>query len=102
MDSLVGQFIKTLKDNGVIDQVIIAITGDHGLRFSYEFELLGHQFFHSDLTFNVPLLIYSPGLFDKSIPLPYLTSHVDIAPTLLFLVGVPTEGLIHHGMNVLD
>jgi hypothetical protein len=34
--------------------------------------------------------------------LPYATSHIDIAPTLLALNGIPTDGLFYQGENMLD
>jgi hypothetical protein len=55
-----------------------------------------------DLAFNVPFLLYAPGLFESQIRLPYVTSHVDLAPTLLHLVGISEDSLLQHGENMLD
>jgi hypothetical protein len=46
--------------------------------------------------------LYGPGLFEKQIRLPYVTSHVDIAPTLLALTGIQNDSWLHHGTNMLD
>jgi hypothetical protein len=94
--------LKRLDDEGLADDVLIVIVGDHGLRFSIEFESFGTSIRHGDLMFNVPLMLYAPALFTHTVRLPWATSHVDIEPTLLDLLGVPRDGLLLHGENMLD
>jgi hypothetical protein len=101
-DRLFERLVRRLAERGLGDDVIIVVVGDHGLRYADEFESLGRHYSHSDLSFNVPFLLYAPGLIDATIHVPYATSHVDISPTLLHLVGQPTEGLLSHGSYVLD
>lgn len=101
-DRLFGQLLDKLARRGLGQDVLIVVVGDHGLRYAEEFESLGRRYSHSDLSFNVPFLLYAPGLVDHTIALPYATSHIDITPTLLHLVGVPTQGMLHHGAYVLD
>ena len=67
-----------------------------------EFESVGLKAEHGDVAFNVPFLLYGPGLFEKQIRLPYVTSHVDIAPTLLALTGIQDDSWLHHGTHMLD
>ena len=101
-DELMGEFLQSLKDHGLDDQVLIAVTGDHGFRMRTEFESVGLQAEHGDVAFNVPFLLYGPGLFEKQIRVPYVTSHVDIAPTLLALTGIQDNSWLHHGTHMLD
>ncbi len=101
-DELMGEFLQSLKDHGLDDQVLIVVTGDHGFRMRTEFESVGLQAEHGDVAFNVPFLLYGPGLFEKQIRLPYVTSHVDIAPTLLALSGIQDDSWLHHGTHMLD
>jgi hypothetical protein len=101
-DRLFGRLLQRLSERGLSEEILILVVGDHGLRFEDEFQSLGHSYSHSDLAFNVPFLLYAPGLTDTTLHVPFATSHVDITPTLLHLVGVPTEGLLHHGGYVLD
>lgn len=101
-DAFLGNILDTLKKNNLDQDIIIVITGDHGLRYMDEFESLGETFGHLNMAFNVPFLLYAPGLINDQISLPYVTSHVDITPTLLEFVGVETSDLFHHGQNVLD
>jgi len=58
---------------------------------------------HGDTAFNVPFLIYAPGVLGGQVRLPYVTSHVDIAPTLLALSGIEDDpSWLRHGTNILD
>jgi phosphoglycerol transferase MdoB-like AlkP superfamily enzyme len=82
--------------------VLIVVTGDHGFRMRTEFESVGLKPEHGDAAFNVPFLLYGPGLFEEQIRIPYVTSHVDIAPTLLALIGIQDDSWLHHGTNMLD
>ena len=84
------------------DEAIIVVTGDHGLRFALEFDSVGEPIRHGDLMFNVPLVIYAPALIQRRITLPWVTSHIDLAPTILDLLGIPRDGLLLQGENVLD
>ncbi|HET8934096.1 MAG TPA: sulfatase-like hydrolase/transferase [Polyangiales bacterium] len=101
-DRLFGRLLEQLAQRGLAEDVIIVVAGDHGLRYAEEFESLGRSYSHSDLSFNVPFLLYAPGLIDAPVQLSYPTSHIDISPTLLHLLGVPTDGLLHDGDYMLD
>lgn len=101
-DRLLGRLLQSLESNGLGNEVIIVVTGDHGLRFQMEFESVREEARHGDMAFNVPLLIYAPSLFPSQVRLPYLTSHIDITPTLLHLTGVRHDTGLHHGGHLLD
>jgi phosphoglycerol transferase MdoB-like AlkP superfamily enzyme len=101
-DELLGEFLQSLNDRGLSNQVLIVVTGDHGFRMRTEFESVGLKAEHGDIAFNVPFLLYGPGIFEKQIRVPYVTSHVDIAPTLLALTGIQDSSWLHHGTNMLD
>jgi hypothetical protein len=101
-DALIAQFLDGLATHGLSNEIILVVTGDHGLRFNMEFASLGEPPRYGDAMFNVPFLMYAPALFPAQVRLPFVTSHVDIAPTLLDLTGTPRDGRIHHGENMLD
>ena len=101
-DELIGSFLASLEARGLRDDVVLVVTADHGLRHGTEYQSLHEQMMVGDAAFHVPLIIHSPGLFDAQVPVPYATSHVDLAPTLLGLVGISTHGLMLHGENMLD
>lgn len=102
LDGLLGALLARLDARGLGEEVIIVVTGDHGPRFLDELASLGEDLRHGDTTFNVPLLVYAPGLLPRQVRLPHVTSHVDITPTLLYLVGLEPERFLFHGGNVLD
>ena len=101
-DQIMGTLLNKLESHDLLDEVLILITGDHGLRYQNEFDSLDESMEDVNIAFNVPFMLYAPGLLESSIEIPYATSHVDITPTLLQLVGIDTEGMIHHGGNILD
>jgi hypothetical protein len=101
-DELFGELLQSLKKHGLEDQVLIVVTGDHGFRMRTEFESVGLKAEHGDVAFNVPFLLYAPGILKEQIRLPYVTSHVDITPTLLALTGVKDDSWLHHGTHMLD
>jgi phosphoglycerol transferase MdoB-like AlkP superfamily enzyme len=101
-DRLIGEFMDNLERAALLDDTIIVVTGDHGLRYQNEFESLAADSRDHEAAFNVPFALYAPGIFDSGIELPYVTSHVDITPTLLDLLGVDIAGMYHHGNSMLD
>jgi hypothetical protein len=102
MDSAVGVFLHGLDSLRLRDSVIVVVTGDHGLRYAAEFSSFGYSGHEGNLDFNVPFLLYAPGIIRNRIDLPYSTSHIDIAPTIYSLLGIPTDSLLLHGENMLD
>lgn len=96
-DRFVGEVVDELQRDGALDHTIIVITADHGQRViadeNGEEVLISHGRL-DERTMRVPLLIYVPKVLRKTVVLPGPTSHVDVAPTLLSLLGVAhDEGL---------
>jgi membrane-anchored protein YejM (alkaline phosphatase superfamily) len=96
-DKLFGKLISSLKKNKLYDNALIIYTSDHGQEF-FEQGNFGHNTAFSKPQIHIPLLIKLPkslqGIVDTSQINNSLTSHQDIIPTLLTLLGVqnnPTE-----------
>ncbi|GEM_PF-2056444 len=102
LDACVGEFLATLAARGLADSVIVVVTGDHGLRTNAEFGSVGERMQLGELSFNVPLLIYAPGVIGGPVRIPFVTSHIDLAPTLLALAGIRDAPLLIEGGNMLD
>ena len=83
-DYVVGNLIKILKNRNLLKNTIVIITGDHGAEF-YERGFWGHNSAFSPEQIKVPFIFYLPG--EKPKKYNSLTSHLDIAPTLLELIG---------------
>jgi tetratricopeptide (TPR) repeat protein len=65
----------------------VAVTADHGEAFGEHGEI-AHSIFVYDTTLRVPLILAGPSLPARQIDTP--VSHVDVAPTLMRLLGVPS------------
>jgi hypothetical protein len=101
LDALLGGALDTLRGAGLAEELVVVVTGDHGLRVRPEFESLGEPVAHGPLGFDVPFLLWAPALFPDPVRLPHATAHVDLAPTLLDLLGAAPPA-VQHGGHVLD
>ncbi|MCG8421703.1 MAG: sulfatase-like hydrolase/transferase [Proteobacteria bacterium] len=90
MDGCFGQLLDGLAGDGLIDQTAIILTSDHG-EGMYEHGRMGHAFGHYAELADIPIILFVPGLVDKGMRLPIAVSHIDIAPTVLDLMGVDIE-----------
>ncbi len=86
-DSWLGEIMDLLQKHGQLNNTIIVVVGDHGRRAKRENPDL--QLGTIDGTaFHVPLFIYAPQALAQPQRIPWITSHIDIAPTVLDLLGV--------------
>src|SRR6185436_3130496 len=91
-----------VREQGLEGKTIVAVTGDHGLRYRAEFESVGETVAHGDAAFVVPFVMQAPGIFDAPVRVKWSTSHIDVAPTLLELLGLPQADWLQHGSSMLD
>lgn len=88
MDNCFGQLEDGLKSAGIAEDTAIVLTSDHG-EGMFEHGKMGHAFGHYRELADVPLVLYAKGLTDSGpIKMTTVTSHLDIAPTVLDLMGV--------------
>jgi membrane-anchored protein YejM (alkaline phosphatase superfamily) len=105
-DMMFAKMIQKLKEKGMYDNSLIIYTSDHGQEF-YEHGFFGHNSSFSKAQTNSPLIIKLPSSL-KNIQLPsqysnMLTSHNDIVPTLLNLLGVKNKSSDYsNGYNIFD
>lgn len=85
LDTQIARILAGLVEAGNLEDTIVIITGDHGEEFM-EKGRRGHNSEFHDEQVHVPLVLWVPG--DSPHRVDSLTSHVDIAPTLLPLLGV--------------
>jgi membrane-anchored protein YejM (alkaline phosphatase superfamily) len=83
-DALVGRMLDELRASGQLDDTILILTGDHGEEFA-EHGYWGHTGNFTLEQVAVPLLMRGPGIAPGLEHRP--TSHLDIAPTLLEMLG---------------
>lgn len=86
LDSLVGQVLDTLDEQGLAEDTLIVYTSDHGFSLGdhYIFGLF-HMFEES---LKVPLIMAGPGIPAAS-TMKTPVSHTDLYPTFLEACGVP-------------
>ena len=100
VDVQMGRVVASLEQQGMLDNTIIIITGDHGEEFM-EKGFWGHNSSFVEEQTHTPFVMWVPGISHKEIN--RLTSHLDVSATLLPLLGAPKDvnsyGL---GANLLE
>lgn len=105
-DQCLGEFLTSLKDNGLYDNSIIAIYGDHfGLTKSdvkiaeKVTEFLGYDY-DFDVMLNIPLFIHLPES-DMNETISISGGQLDFMPTISYLLGIEELNTIYLGQNLL-
>ena len=86
IDESVGTILKTLEEQGILDNTIFLFTSDHGCHFrtrNSEYKRSVH-----DASIRVPFLMQGPGI-DQSMGLDHVVGNRHLTPTLLDLTGTP-------------
>lgn len=84
VDRLVGETLDTLEAKGLMDDTIVIITGDHGQEFNdLGLNYWGHNGGYSRYQTQVPMIVHWPGRSQAGKRTQYLTTSMDVAPTLL-------------------
>lgn len=88
VDEQIGRLIEELARQGLDQNTLIVLTADHGESLGQHGEAT-HAFFVYDTTLRVPLIFRCPGLVPCGATVDSLVRSIDIAPTILRLVGAP-------------
>jgi phosphoglycerol transferase MdoB-like AlkP superfamily enzyme len=103
-DAWLGELLDELKRDGALDNTIILFTSDHGMRWTPGDQegqvVLVSQGRLEDIEMRVPMLIYVPGVLQHSAIIDSPTSHIDITPTLLDLLGISAGRENEQGLPV--
>jgi arylsulfatase A-like enzyme len=90
VDALVGEVTDALHDLGLEERTLLVFTSDHGE------DLYEHNryFFHSPSMYSsslqVPLIMALPGVLAQGRETDHPASLVDVAPTVIALLGLPS------------
>lgn len=82
-----GALINTVNEQNLTDNTIIVFTSDHGDEFAEHGGFLHGTLFEEIL--RVPLIIRGPNI-PHGIRVEQLTQSIDIMPTILALIGIPS------------
>jgi arylsulfatase A-like enzyme len=83
------QLMKGLEKAGIADETLFVLTADHG-EGMLEHGYMGHAYGHWGEVGNVPLVFFGKGL-GKGTKSTVVSTHLDIAPTLIELLGVKPD-----------
>ena len=100
LDAQLQRVFEHLKKTGMADRTLMIIVGDHGEAFGQQPQVWGHTFGFNAEMFRVPMLIWQPKLISPEV-IKYPTSHVDVTPTLLDILGFPYDESRFQGESVL-
>ncbi len=104
-DKYIGEFIEMLKEEGLYDDTVIAIYGDHFAiqNTSSDVEKVMNDFFggkyYFDDIMNIPLIIHVPGE-DINHTNSKIGSQLDFFPTILNILGYENEKGIVFGRDL--
>lgn len=87
MDHCFGDLIARLERDGILDDAILAVAGDHGESLGSHGEL-SHGVFLYEPAVHVPFFFRAPGLLPKGERVEAPVELVDLAPTVLDLLGM--------------
>lgn len=92
-DDMVGRWIETLEQLGILDETLIIITADHGEELMERghvghcsCNLMGTLY---DESIKVPLILRYPKLLPAGKVVTQQVSHIDIMPTLFDMLHLP-------------
>lgn len=98
-DAWLGEIIALLEQHHQLENTVIAVFGDHGIRTQHEDpNFVGGTL--DEYSFHVPMRIYAPKALSEPLRVTWLTSHIDITPTLLDLLGVDRRRELEQGTPI--
>jgi len=88
-DAHLARIFAAVRETGMADNTLIVITGDHGQAFGYPHDSYaqGRTIYEEDV--NVPLMLWFPPRFQTVVRQGVIGSHVDLAPTIAEVAGLP-------------
>lgn len=89
-DEQLGTLIKDLQAQGLYDEALIILTGDHGEGFG-ENATWGHGKKPYEVQIHVPLIIKFPAYQYRGTVCDQLVAHIDLLPTLADWYGIPLQ-----------
>jgi len=90
VDKHLGEVVGALEGSRFLDNTVIIFTSDHGDILGAHGGLFQKWYMAYEEALHVPFVVVPPGnAAPRSVPL--VTSHIDLAPTILGLAGIDVE-----------
>ena len=100
IDVQIGRIYSELEKQGLLDNTIVIVTGDHGEEFM-EKGAWGHNSSFVQEQVRTPMVMWMPGARHRVID--EITSHLDIGTTLMQTLGAPKDASNYSlGRNLLE
>ncbi len=87
VDAQLARLMTVIEARGELSELVVVLTSDHGESLGEHGEAT-HGVFLYDATMRVPLIVRAPGRVEAGAVLPGPVGLVDLAPTLLELIGL--------------
>ena len=97
-DMMIGILMESLKELGLDENTLVIITADHGEELYEHYRFLHHQASVYEGTLRVPLVYRLPGKVPAGKKVPDLCGLIDVAPTILGILGVSIP-VSYQGVN---
>jgi len=90
LDAELGRAVDGLKRAGLWEDSIVVLTADHGEGLG-QHDLQQHIEQLYDTLLRVPLIVVAPGLLPEGEVVDQPVQHMDVLPTVLDLLGIPSD-----------
>ncbi len=91
-DEALGELIDGVRARGMMEKTVWIVMGDHGEAFHEHPGNFAHSLFVYEENVHVPAVVVVPGALRQALRVPQVGGSIDLAPTLLELLGLPTIG----------
>lgn len=101
VDTQIGKFIEMLKKEGLLDNTVIVLYGDHeGIHKYYQKDVDGTKnlpqwMYNNEM--KVPFIVYNPSLAQEKVST--IGGQADVMPTLAYLMGIPEKEFSYSAMG---
>ena len=100
-DRALGTLLAGLRVRGLADSTLIVAIGDHGEAFGQHSGNYGHTLAIYEENVRVPFTIFVPGAENAALRVRRTASLLDVAPTILDLLGLDAPP-VFQGVSLLD
>ncbi len=100
-DRQLARLFDALRRARLADDTLVIVVGDHGQAFGYPHDSYGQGRSVYEEDVHVPLMIWWPRRYRAETHAPVVGGHVDLAPTIAELAGVPAAA-DWQGRSLLD
>lgn len=98
-DQWLGEIVEMLNENDWLEDTMIVVTADHGVRTREEDPDFPTGTIDA-YSFHVPLYIFAPNTIRSPLHIAAVTSHVDVTPTVLDLLGIRRDTRFEQGNSL--